>query len=77
MLTQEVIDWDCPNVAAFDPFFFQAHLSWQLASERIPYELTHLREWIRQNGIGTLQQLIEQLIDAGAITSDMTLAHAT
>jgi len=73
-LTLEVIDWDCPNVAAFDPFFFEAHLTWQLISKSIPYQLVHLRSWITQNGVHAIQHLIEQLIDTGAITRDMTLA---
>ena len=77
VLTQEIIDWDCPNVAAVDPFFFEAHLRWQLTDERLPYQLTQLRLWIAQNGMHAIHDLIEQLIDTGAITRDMTLVHRT
>jgi hypothetical protein len=74
VLTQEVIDWDCPNVSAFDPFFFEEHLSWQLANERIAYPLGHLRYWIGQTGLRSIQQLIDELIDEGYINRDMTLS---
>ncbi len=71
--TQEIVDWDCPNVAAFDPFFFEAHLAWQIANGYSPYQLRHLHMWIAQNGLSTISHLIDQLIHTGHISSDMTL----
>ncbi len=72
--TEEIIDWDCPIVTAFDPFFFQEHLSWQFANTRIPHQLEHLQTWIAQSATHSLQHLIDELINEGYINQDMTLS---
>ena len=63
--TWEQIDWNCPNRKTFDPFFFEAHLRWQLASSVHKGDLRHMAMWVEANGNGSVQELIEEMVEAG------------
>jgi hypothetical protein len=73
--TGEVIDWDCPNVLAFDPHFFLYHLEWQLETGFREDELRHTQQWIQQHpkGLKSVITLIQEMIDNGLINPDLTL----
>ena len=73
-LTGEVIDWDCPNVAAFDPYFFLEHLRWRLEMEE-ESSLPTVRKWVSRDpeGLESIIQLIDQMMEEGLINPDWTL----
>ena len=73
--TGEIIDWNCPNVLAFDPYFFLKHLEWQLESHYRDEELQYTREWIQQQpeGLKSIISLIDEMVDNGLIDRDLTL----
>jgi hypothetical protein len=71
--TGEPIDWDCPNVLVFDPWFFQWHLAWQLTSPVHQPSLQHTREWIETHGLNALTALLDEMVCDGMINPDWTL----
>ena len=71
--THEKINWNCPNALSFDPYFFLDHLEWQLASSKRRHNLKTLQSWIGEKGSSTVIGLIEEMVEAGLINSDMTL----
>ena len=71
--TREPIDWDCPNVMAFQTYFFGFHLEWQLRSPIRSDMLKHTRSWIRKRGRKSIETLIDEMIDEGLIEQDRTL----
>lgn len=73
--TGEIINWNCPNVLAFDPYFFLDHLKWRLGSHHREDELQYTRAWIQQQpeGFRSILSLIEEMINDGLINKDMTL----
>ena len=77
-LTGEVIDWDCPNVEAFDSYFFLNHLRWRLETEE-ESSLPRIREWVSRSpdGLESIIQLIKQMIENGLINPDRTLPKGT
>jgi len=73
-LTGEVIDWNCPDIEAFDPYFFLDHLHWRLEVEE-ENNLPRIRKWISRSpdGLESIIQLINQMIENRLINSDWTL----
>ncbi len=80
--TKEVIDWDCPNVLAFDPYFFYRHLEWQVNVSGRQNQLGHMKQWIAQSSAQTssidalVDPLISELCDEGLIGEDWTLSDS-
>lgn len=75
--SEEVIDWNCPNVLAFNPHFFLEHLRWRLESHYREDELQYTEGWIQQHpeGLRAIITLIEEMVDNGLINRDLTLPH--
>ncbi len=75
-LTGEVIDWDCPNVEAFDPYCFLDHLRWRLETQDERH-LPQIREWVSHSSQGLEMEIIiqrlNQLVEEGLINPDWTL----
>lgn len=73
--TGEPINWNCPNILAFDPYFFLHHLEWRIESRYREDELYHTRRWIEQHsdGLQSIITLIKEMIDVGLINQDFTL----
>jgi hypothetical protein len=73
--TGEVIDWDCPDVDAFDPYFFCEHLMWRLETEG-ESSLPEIRKRISDgsDGLRSITALIERMIGMGLINPDGTLS---
>lgn len=71
--TEEVLDWDCPNILAFDPFFFQPHLEWQLKQQLYRNEFVQFRLWLGNRNIRVIQELLEELQADGILTQEWTL----
>ena len=67
--TGERINWNCPNVLAFDLWFFLDHLEWQLKSPDRKDKFQNTRYWI-QTLAGTL---ISEMIEEGRINKNLTL----
>jgi uncharacterized protein DUF6896 len=69
MLTQEPLDWDCPNPKAFDIFFFSRHLGWRLITSQMDDSLIYLRKLqIEHDSIYSLTDiLLEKLIKDGIV----------
>jgi len=61
ILTQEPLDWDCPNPKAFDIFFFSRHLDWRLTTSQTDNVLIHLRELRVEHD--TIYSLIDMLLE--------------
>jgi len=77
-LTGEVIDWDCPNVEAFNPYFFINHLRWRLETED-KSSLSSIRDWVSQSpdGLESIIRLVEQMKETGLVNPDWTLPKAS
>lgn len=75
VLTGEVINWDCPNVEAFDPYFFLDHLRWRLETEE-ESNLPNIKEQVSlsSDGLESIIQTIEQMKANGFINPDWTLS---
>lgn len=65
--TSEPLDWDCPNPKAFDEFFFEQHLQWRLNSHESDAPLEHIREWVNEKGINSIQGLLEEMVRDGTL----------
>jgi len=76
MLTDEVIDWNCPKIEAFDPYFFLDHLRWQLETEDTS-SLPQIRKWISSHprGIESMMPVLEYMMGMGLINPDWTLVE--
>ncbi len=77
-LTTETIDCDCPNVLAFDLYFFFRHLEWQLISPERKDKLQHIRQWLQQSPVSgvhalVVEALIAEMREEGLINADWTL----
>jgi len=75
ILTGEVIDWNCPNAKAFDPYSFLDHLHWRLETEGESI-LPRIKEWVSRSpdGSESIIQIIKQMKENGLINPDWTLA---
>jgi hypothetical protein len=73
--TGEPIDWDCPDVLSFDPWKFRPHLEWQLDSPIRKGRLVCTADWVKENGLSSVEKLIREMKDEGLINQDYTLAH--
>lgn len=74
--THEKINWNCPNVLSFDPYFFLDHLEWQLTSPERKHDLRNLQNWIEEKGSSSVIVLIEEMVEDAMINNDMTLPEA-
>lgn len=74
-LTGEVIDWNCPEVEAFDPYFFIEHLKWRLETEQED-SLPEIRKWISDHSqdFNSIIQIIDHMVSLGLITFDWKIA---
>jgi hypothetical protein len=76
-LTGEVIDWDCPDVKAFDPYSLVDHLRWRLETEH-ENSLPSIRKWVSHSpdGLDSIVQLLIQMVEGGLVNPDWTLPRS-
>jgi hypothetical protein len=59
VLTNEPLDWDCPNPKAFDKFFFYRHLEWRVNAQQDENALKWMKELLGE--FDSLRLLVNSL----------------
>jgi hypothetical protein len=71
--TDEPINWDCPNVDAFDDYFFMQHLEWQLRSSDTKSQLTQTKALHEGQKNNSVSGVLDEMKGEGLIREHPTL----
>ena len=72
-MSGEPLDWDCPDVQSFDPYFFNEYVDWLVRQSGRDVDTEMLRRWLdQQNGEGVIALIEEMRVD-GVIARDETV----
>ncbi len=67
VFTREPVCWNCPDVNAFDWFFFMRHLEWQLRDPDRNAKLKHTQVWFSNDDGSSFYALIHEMMDEGML----------
>lgn len=73
----EPLDWDCPDVDTFDPYFFEEYVAWLVRQSDGDRGMDALRQVLAQQGGEGVIALIEEMCIDGAIAQRETVMGPT